>query len=222
MRGRAFATHGCSIEPRADVPFARAMNVPLVQLPLSFLGFASVAFIASLPSANVGRWTFGPPQAQCESGRASKIERPLRGVKRPTSNAQHPMKRGKGVVPGGGLNSRPRAYESPALPLSYPGVAFWAAKNNGAAECGKRGVRRFQNFNSRFAATLCGCRRAAGRSAIAARAESFGDEMRATTSVPVSPTASQRPWRSSPSRAPRSWRPVCLPRSWRRAPSLRP
>ena len=27
-------------------------------------------------------------------------------------------------LPGGELNSRPRAYESPALPLSYPGVNF--------------------------------------------------------------------------------------------------
>ncbi|MCX6980233.1 MAG: hypothetical protein NTV08_05710 [Verrucomicrobia bacterium] len=50
------------------------MNVPLAQLRLSFLGFASVAFIASVPFANadIGHWTFGPPQAQRESGRASK------------------------------------------------------------------------------------------------------------------------------------------------------
>src|SRR6266496_4792382 len=28
---------------------------------------------------------------------------------------------------GGELNSRPRAYESPALPLSYPGIKFFTA-----------------------------------------------------------------------------------------------
>ncbi len=54
---------------------------------------------------------------------------------------------------GGGLNSRPRAYESPALPLSYPGNAFRAAEISGFAPRGKCGVRSsFARAESYFAA----------------------------------------------------------------------
>src|ERR1700676_4521595 len=46
-----------------------------------------------------------------------------RSRKRPTLNAERPTLNEK-KCQGGELNSRPRAYESPALPLSYPGVYF--------------------------------------------------------------------------------------------------
>jgi hypothetical protein len=60
---------------------------------------------------------------------------------------------------GGGLNSRPRAYESPALPLSYPGVTFRAAEITGFAPRGKCGVhpifsRRDGYFAGGFAAAF--------------------------------------------------------------------
>src|SRR5262249_47477541 len=44
----------------------------------------------------------------------------------------------------GELNSRPRAYESPALPLSYPGV-FEGAENTARISRGKCGVGRLSN-----------------------------------------------------------------------------
>src|ERR1041385_3679800 len=46
-------------------------------------------------------------------------ERPTPNVQRPTLNQSTTKK-----CQGGDSNSRPRAYESPALPLSYPGFYF--------------------------------------------------------------------------------------------------
>ena len=40
------------------------------------------------------------------------------------------------------MNSRPRAYESPALPLSYPGVGFRVAKSSAPLVTGKCNVAR--------------------------------------------------------------------------------
>src|SRR5438477_5278587 len=55
-------------------------------------------------------------------------------AQRPTLNVRYPGS-GRSINPqsefrnskcqGGELNSRPRAYESPALPLSYPGAKFF-------------------------------------------------------------------------------------------------
>src|SRR6266481_7510911 len=53
--------------------------------------------------------------------------------------AQPEIRNAKSTCQGGELNSRPRAYESPALPLSYPGAAtrfgFGAARVNGGKRC---------------------------------------------------------------------------------------
>src|SRR5205809_4681302 len=66
--------------------------------------------VVNLGTANAQR---SMPNVQHSTSKAqtSNVQRSTPNIQRPTKECQ-----------GGELNSRPRAYESPALPLSYPGM----------------------------------------------------------------------------------------------------
>jgi hypothetical protein len=115
---------GCSIiasdiSPTAD-SFS-SLTVAQVSSVVRVLAFFSSRQFPS-PSLNASSSQYDPVDA-AKSGRRG---RPLNqcSVFR-SSPVEYKPKPFEKLCQGGELNSRPRAYESPALPLSYPGV-LWA------------------------------------------------------------------------------------------------